>query len=319
MTNDIIDSLKDWFENEWLYERHLTSEFMKDKEAFEKGCVDFDQKEHKLPVDLYLNLKKEAGLAEIAKVNKSLLKYAYHNYRMVELVFNLIFSSNIHDTNKSDTNTYLRLRMFNYLGSKIYDNDLIRQKYNFEIIAGVQNLTCYQSNKGSKKIILNLSDIITYVPENTKSDIEKNKRNYSNINKFLEFEREGITYLANYKDILIRKSVPSINSEGFFELERIGSISKCEKYFKQAFYFDLNKNPRKMSVQLNAFFSLKHYRDLYSHNISSYSHKVNIINPSYEDEKYLKNPELILESDYFKRYVDNVISLYANFIDNPYF
>lgn len=317
MSKEIIDSLKDWFEDEWLLERHLTNEFIKDKEAFQRGCSAFDKKQYNLPIELYLNLKKEAGLASIAKENKSLLKYAYHNYRMVELVFNLIFASNTHDKGKGDLNSYLRFRLFSYLGSKNSDTELIQQKHKYEIIAGVQNLICYQCNKSSKNLIFNLGDVITYVPENTKAEIEKNKR-YPNNKRFIEFEREGLCYTAFYKDVLIRNSVPSKNLDGFFELERINSISKCEKYFKRAFYFDLNNNPRKMSVQLNAFFSLKHYRDLYSHNISSYSQKVNIINPTYEDEKYLTNPELILESDYYERYVGNVVGLYAEFLTNPH-
>ena len=34
MSEQIIDSLKEWFEKEWLYERHLTAELIKDKDAF---------------------------------------------------------------------------------------------------------------------------------------------------------------------------------------------------------------------------------------------------------------------------------------------
>jgi hypothetical protein len=86
MTNDIIDSLKDWFENEWLYERHLTSEFMKDKEAFKKGCEYFDDKKYTFKGELYSLLRKEAGLAEVARSNNNLEKYATHCFKQVEKV-----------------------------------------------------------------------------------------------------------------------------------------------------------------------------------------------------------------------------------------
>jgi hypothetical protein len=319
MSEQIIESLKDWFEKDWLYDRHLTTEFVRDKEAFNRGCRTFELKQFSLPEQLFFNLKKEAGLAEVARMNNSLLKYAYHSYRMVELVFNLIFSTNFHDENKSDLKSYLRFRLYNYLGSKSLDNELIKQVYKYEIIAGVQNLTCFHSSDSSKKIKFNLGDIITYVSEKTKVEIEKNKRFYSNNKRYIEFEMDGYYYSVFYKDLLIRNSVPSRNLKGYYELDKISSISKCENFFKKSFYFDLNKTPRKMSVQLNAFFSMKHFRDLYSHNISSYSQKVNIFHPTYEDEKYLKNPELILDSDYFERYVDNVIELYADFLVHPHF
>jgi hypothetical protein len=86
MEDQIIDNLKEWFEKEWLFERHLTSEFMKDKEAFSKGCTYFDNKNYAFTGDLLIQLRKESGLAEVARMNKDLEKYATHCYRQVEKV-----------------------------------------------------------------------------------------------------------------------------------------------------------------------------------------------------------------------------------------
>lgn len=87
MSEQIIESLKEWFEKEWLYERHLTSEFIKDKEAFKRGCEIFDEKNYLFEGGMYSLLRKEAGLAEVARINNNLEKYAAHCFRQVEKVF----------------------------------------------------------------------------------------------------------------------------------------------------------------------------------------------------------------------------------------
>jgi hypothetical protein len=87
MEDQLIDSLKEWFEKEWLFERHLTSEFMKDKEAFVRGCEYFDQHQYAFKGELLVQLRKESGLAEVARGNQDLEKYAIHCYRQVEKVF----------------------------------------------------------------------------------------------------------------------------------------------------------------------------------------------------------------------------------------
>ena len=86
MSEQIIDSLKEWFEKEWLYERHLTAELIKDKEAFQKGCKSFDDKNYSFDGELKIILRKETGLAEVARVNKNLEKYATHCFKQVEKV-----------------------------------------------------------------------------------------------------------------------------------------------------------------------------------------------------------------------------------------
>jgi len=89
----MIDYIKDWFENEWLYQRHLTSEFIKEKEAFRKGCEYYDSMEYSFNGELAILLRKESGLAEVARLNGDLEKYATHCFRQIEKVlseFNLV-------------------------------------------------------------------------------------------------------------------------------------------------------------------------------------------------------------------------------------
>ena len=94
MSEQIIDSLKEWFEKEWLYERHLTAELIKDKDAFQKGCKSFDDKNYSFDGELKIILRKEAGLAEVARVNKNLEKYATHCFRQVEKILSEFINVN---------------------------------------------------------------------------------------------------------------------------------------------------------------------------------------------------------------------------------
>ena len=91
----MIEYLKDWFENEWLYERHLTSEFIKEREAFRKGCEYFDSKEYFFNAELEILLRKESGLAEVARVNRDLEKYATHCFRQIEKVLSEFILVNV--------------------------------------------------------------------------------------------------------------------------------------------------------------------------------------------------------------------------------
>lgn len=87
MSEQIVESLKEWFEKEWLYERHLTTAFVRDKEAFQRGCEYFDSHNYAFKGELLIQLRKEAGLAEVTRSNHDLEKYATHCFRQVEKVF----------------------------------------------------------------------------------------------------------------------------------------------------------------------------------------------------------------------------------------
>jgi hypothetical protein len=311
--------IKNWIEANWLFEKILSHEIQKDKNSYFKGIQDFDRKQYAVDKVLYKNLKREAGLAEIARQNKSLLKYAFHKYRMTELIFNIIFSSNEHDSNKNDLNSYLRHRIFAHLNSNSNFpkfKALIEQIEHYELICSLPSVQC--RSKGnfssiSKIQIVNLGDIIGYTKD--RNYLQNQKPNFS-----FEFYKGKTCYEINVRALKVGKSQYKLNDYGFFELKSLNATDQ-ERIFKDAFYYDNSQNPRIPrinSVQLNAFFSMKHFRDLYCHNIASYTKKPRIYNPTSEDEKYIENPELILTSNYYDRYVDNVIALYADFLINPH-
>jgi len=314
---DVINKrIKNWIEANWLFEKILSQEIQKDKQSYHKGIEDFDKKQYALNKILYKNLKREAGLAEIAKQNKSLLKYAFHKYRMTELIFNIIFSSNEHDTIKNDLNSYIRHRIYVHLNSNLKFKTLIEQIERYELICALPTAQCRPKGNfsaNSKIQIVKMGDIIGYTRD-------RNYLHSQNPNFSFEFYSGKTCYEINVKSLKMGKSQYKLNDDGFFELKSLNATEQ-ERIFKDAFYYDNTKTrrtSRKNNVQLNAFFSMKHYRDLYCHNIASYTKKPRIIKPTPEDEKYIENPELILTSNYYDRYVDNVILLYADFVRNPY-
>lgn len=314
---DVINKrIKNWIEANWLFEKILSHEIQKDKKSYLKGIEDFDKKQYAVDKVLYKNLKREAGLAEIARQNKSLLKYAFHKYRMTELIFNIIFSSNEHDSNKNDFNSYLRQRIFIHLNSNFKFKTLIEQIEHYELICSLPSVQCRSKGRfstNSKTQIVKLGDLIGYTKD--RNYLLNQKPHFS-----FEFYRDETCYEINVKSLKIGKSQYKLNDDGFFELKSLNATDQ-ERIFKDAFYYDNSQNPRiprKNSVQLNAFFSMKHFRDLYCHNIASFTKKPRIYKPTSEDENYIENPELILTSNYYDRYVDNVILLYEDFVRNPY-
>jgi hypothetical protein len=309
--------IKNWIEANWLFEKILSQEIQKDKQSYLKGIEDFDKKQYALDNILYKNLKREAGLAEIARQNKYLLKYAFHKYRMTELIFNIIFSSNEHDTIKNDLNSYLRHRIYVHLNSNLQFKALIEQKIEqYELICALPSAQCRPKgnfSENSKIQIVKMGDIIGYTKDR---NYLRNQKPYFSF----EFYSGKTCYEINVKSLKMGKSQYKLNDDGFFELKNLNATEQ-ERIFKDAFYYDNSQNqrdPRKNSVQLNAFFSMKHFRDLYCHNIASYTKKPRINKPTSEDKKYIENPELILTSNYYDRYVDNVILLYGDFVRNPF-
>jgi hypothetical protein len=238
---------------------------------------------------------------------------------MTELIFNIIFSSNEHDSNKNDLNSYLRHRIFAHLNSNsnlTKFNALIEQIEHYELVCSLPSVQCRPKSEfliNSKIQIVKSGEIIGYTKE--RNYLQNKKPNFS-----YEFYRDKICYRINVQALKIGETQYVSNDNGFFELKSL-SATEQERIFKDAFYYDYiqkQRITRMNSVQLNAFFSMKHFRDLYCHNIASYTKKPRIYNPTSEDVKYIENPELILTSNYYDRYVDNVIALYADFLINPH-
>jgi hypothetical protein len=310
----IIAGLSGWIEKEWLFERSLTSTFFSDKEAFQRGCERFDRKKFNLPSNLYINLKREFAFAELARERQNLLKYAFHNYRMVEIIFNLIFSSNVHNSNKSDFTTYLRNRIFKYLNQGKY-NFLVEHVIEYELISVTGNTVCKNLVNSTRDLSFGHRVFIAMVTKNVRDCIlDKRNNPFGNVTFQMNKER----FVVDKSKVSIRNSKPALTEDGYYMFEPVKRMIDQERVFKKAFYFSNQSVPRRNSVQLNAFFSMKFYRDLYTHNVASFAQNPKIDKPSFEDTKYIEFPEAILESDYYERYIDNVIGLYADFLINPH-
>jgi hypothetical protein len=67
---------------------------VRDKEAFQRGCEYFDSHNYAFKGELLIQLRKEAGLAEVARSNHDLEKYATHCFRQVEKVFSELVQVN---------------------------------------------------------------------------------------------------------------------------------------------------------------------------------------------------------------------------------
>ena len=297
--------------NKFGYEKNHIEEYLNDKISYKQGVQEFEKKFPNLPQRLKANLKHEAGLAMMAKNEEQLLQYALHCYKQVESIYNEIFESYIEVTNKNDNNQYNRVKIYNYLHPtntkwsklSILNKHIIEN----EIKVNTPSVICTSKNGASKTF--SMGDIIGYC-SNTKQ------------NTLYVEDSNNEVWIVKNNDVIVGKSRHKKDHLGYFVFERL-SIRDKETFFKIAFYYDLNtpRSPRSTGVQLNAFFSMKHFRDIVSHNISSNSSEINFYDAklSKEDMKYIDNPDLIVKSNYYQRYVDVVIKLYSDYLQSPHF
>lgn len=297
--------------NKFGYEKNHIEEYLNDKISYKQGVQEFEKKFPDLPQRLKANLKHEAGLAMIAKNEEQLLQYALHCYKQVESIYNEIFESFNEVRDKNDKNQYNRIKIYNYLHPtntkwsklSIINKNIIEHeiKVNFASVIFTNNdgVTKTFSQGSTIGFCSNTNQSILYIEDSNKE-----------------------VWKVQKSQVIISGSRRKRDHSGYFVFERL-SIRDKESFFKKAFYFDLNSPPapRLTSVQLNAFFSMKHYRDIISHNISSNSSEINFYDAklSKEDMKYIDQPDIIVKSNYYQRYVDVVIKLYSDYLQNPHF
>lgn len=124
---------------EFSLEKHNFDEHINQQRTYQEGKDAFQNKYYDLPNSLLLNLQHEAGLAEMYKSKRELLKYSIHIYRQIELVFEKIFgaemSKNESIINHSLTKIYKRIKWEKYPCKKLYpqySNFHIKLKENLE-------------------------------------------------------------------------------------------------------------------------------------------------------------------------------------------
>ncbi len=307
-------------------ERHSYEEHLREKKAYESGCDQFDKKYSQIPSQLFLNIRHEAGLAEVAKSRKELLKYSIHLYRQVEIVFNAIFGSQNSTVFRYDTEFLTKLYKF------IKWSDCIQKE--ITVFSKIDGLVIKPSkdNRGKN---------LTFNKNKKISKIDYRRRNI----KFLTFKiiNKGLYGCSNNPELLRFEISDNIHSKKYVEGVKIqlkkliddqkGNLefSQREFLFKNAFYFDgepsilrdhsIDLN-QKNKVYLNALIAIKYFRNIGSHNNydnQTLEQKKRTLHIDHSEKEYWDNPETILNSSYFQQYIDMVLYTYAKYLESPHF
>jgi|GEM_PF-1211924 hypothetical protein len=276
----MIEYLKDWFENEWLYERHLTSEFIKEREAFRKGCEYFDSKEYFFNAELEILLRKESGLAEVARVNRDLEKYATHCFRQIEKVLSEFILVN---PGREKIGKYLLNGYDMILSPSIITS----------LNASVSDLLGHTNNNQLNRFCLILK-------------INSIKLNYG---KCERFENSKI-HLTQKEENKIFKSILYFKTFGT-KGELTENAHKIEKEKRPSFWaFDHMYNLRNINSHLNSnrnlLFEPNYIDDTEKYRIQRfYSDPMEVL--KFENES----------PGFYQRYVDFVLFLYSEYLKNP--
>lgn len=282
----MIDYIKDWFENEWLYERHLTSEFIKEKEAFRKGCEYYDSMEYSFNGELAILLRKESGLAEVARLNGDLEKYATHCFRQVEKVLSEFTWIN---PGIGKIAKYL-------LNNK---NFILDPTPNWKInSSSAKNLSHTFFNEHIGKAELNTKCLILKL---------------NGIGK----QRDHWSYLKNFKLNLSQKEENRI----FKSILYFKTFGSKGEFTENTLKIDKDKLP-----SLWAFYHMYHLRNINSHLNSNRNLLIEPNyqddTEKYRIQRYYLDPMEVLKFEneppgFYQRYVDMVLYLYSEFLKNP--
>ena len=285
MEDQLIDSLKEWFEKEWLFERHLTSEFMKDKGAFVRGCEYFDKQQYSFKGELLVQLRKESGLAEVARSNRDLEKYATYCFRQVEKVLSEFILVNP--------------------GSELIAKYLLNNKdfiidptpiigLNSSVISNLSHIrdnNFDQSELNPYCLILKINNI----------QLKYGKCRYVN---------NSTIKLSQKEENRIFKSLMYFKTFGF-DKELTENVSKIEKEFKPSLHaFEHMYFFRNINSHLN------------SKSTSFTMPKTQDETEKYRIQPFYNNPMDVMNIDlespgFYQRYVDMVLFLYSEYLRNP--
>lgn len=293
MSEKIIDSLKDWFESEWLFERHLTSEFMRDKEAFKIGCENYDVKNYSFKGDLNALLRKESGLAEVARTNKNLEKYATHCFRQVELILS---EFNFVNPGREKIGKYL-----------LNGNDIILSPTEItNLNPSVSNLLSHTYQNTLNKYCLILK--VNYIKLIRNKCFQAPDANQ--IDDALKSRDNKYWQLTQSQQEKIFKAI--------LYFETFGKDYNLSK--------EVDKNENKPS--LYAFSHMYHFRNLGSH-LNSQEKYLNLPKEIDAQERrrlsiYYTNALEVMNIEnespgFYQRYVDVVLFLYSEYLKNPKF
>tara|TARA_B110000285_G_scaffold234428_1_gene311360 strand:+ start:1717 stop:2703 length:987 start_codon:yes stop_codon:yes gene_type:complete len=306
------------------YEKDKVDLYLNDKIAYDKGFRYFKGRFPNLTNSSKHNLSHCQGLAETSRKDGDLLKYSFYKYRQYELLMFEVFESNNEVVKKGDKNDYNRIKILNYLKNTNWSANT--KKLNF-----CQN--SYNEIKKEKFWLVKVKNSVTSISINTKKSesqsfnggeiigktLSKKADKYNRI--WVDLVNIGECRPVSYGDVYFDSYIEttSLDKNGYIEFDKHIKDDHKHFLFQSAFYWGLSRKKRSAvkSCQLNAFFLMRHYRNLYSHN-KFFSEPV-IYKPTPEDQLYLKDPELILTSDYFDRLIISFVQAYDDFLKQPHF
>ena len=313
------EDLKEWIKIHFSdYDKSRFDLYMKEKKAYSQGVQYIEDKFPDLPEHLFINLKHESGMAYVAKENRYLMDYAVHMFRQIESIFNELF-----DLNKGlgEVEINRRKNTLQKMFDLIQNNGISEQ--NYEITSNSDFLVCFSKDAKGKVVKqqgFKKGERIGVARSITGDEIVAKTKNHSwyfTNDNLLYYYSKRITfktfeYVSALNSLLTNgKHMPFGNQNDVF---------KHSLYFFKGDSLSVSK-PVSCLVkkpQLNSFVSIKHYRDLGQHNIASkkslYDTFLNLSSKKgieKEDSKYLNFPESIMDGDYYQRYIDMVISVYA--------
>ena len=322
--NSLTSFPNDWIykllsEKEFRYDREQIKSHIQNKSFFDRGVAKFESQFPNFPEKLSRSLSLEFGLKEIALEEGSLLKYASHTYRIIERVWEEIFndkpagnlSNNLGHYNRTKILAYINQNNLN-IPSKILKKLSPLKEYEVKCIANCSNVPDIDRSQTKS---FSVGDVVGDISE-------ESLRYYQRTPRMLFWrvvDQNGVTWSIHKNNISTNQSKDKIDSDGYYVFDRL-TMREMERLFKRVFYFDLQSGNRLPWAQLNSFYSIKYFRDIDSHNISHNSTEPNYYggNLSPEDRNYKNNPELILGSEYYSRYVNMVIKGYLLHINNPH-
>lgn len=167
-----FNKIKDWISDELpeslLLNGELLARYSFEKESYLKGVERFDSADYKFDKSLKVKLRKEAGLAEVARRNGEFLNYAIHCFKQIELVTSQFCEVNpgrdriadyLRDNRNINHNASLTITVVNTAAASnlfhdiIYNNGI--QIFNRRCIVRKLNYLEYNNTRGWRQAPLN--------------------------------------------------------------------------------------------------------------------------------------------------------------------
>lgn len=315
--------------NELGLEKHILEDFISLKTAYADGREEFIKTYHELPPAILLELSHTGGMASMYKEKGELLNFSIQQFKIVERIFSELFDcAQLSKENKIKRYGLIlkKIKWFKHLDAKEY-----------VFYSSVDNLELSMRSDDSLKVTFQKGEPIGKTTPNFWSPTKDKVFIRTSHGKLLVCE--NFKKHTDYKIITQDghkanrfKSFQTRLYESLMESNKSGStirlnIAQQEFLFKNMIYF--NGHPNSLSefaqevnsenkIYLNAFIFMRYFRNLASHNtldndtLENKYHKVS--KGDNAEHKYLKDPELILSTNYFEQFTNMILLGYIKFL-----